>query len=154
MRNILFILTFCSLVIFTNCGGSSDNPAPQKTTVEKNNELVVAPTWKISSSTPPKFGGANSEGDWSKFTAKFTGTANNGGNYSVTNVPTGYERVWPTDKATWKWTGDTGTKMTRGDAVEMAVTVSENSMTLEFTIPEESGRTSGIAGKWVFQLSK
>lgn len=63
--------------------------------------------------------------------------------------------AFPLSVDTWKFsTGSAAGKITRGDGVEMKVTFSESTLTLEFTVVDAGGRVSGLEGSFRFVLTR
>lgn len=151
LSNLLAALVFCSLIIFVNCGGGDDggDTGPSETTAQIVAGQLVVTNW---ASQTASYEGSDSEGDWSGFSLDFSGDEN-GGTYNVSGVPTGYERVWDATgggNRSWEFTDESASQVLRGDGVTMDVTVTDTSLTLSFSVPEEGNRTSGIVGSWTF----
>ena len=154
LSNLLAALVFASLVIFMSCGGGGSDPAPTPS------ELAAADlvgSWTVNASSIT-YDNGNPDGTWTNFALSFTGSAS-GGSFTTTGTPTegDFSAVWPAS-GTWSFITAGGTAdgaiqgIDRGD-VEMDVNVSETSLTLSFTVPDQGARTSGIAGEWTFTFS-
>ena len=145
LSNLLAALVFASLVIFMSCGGGGGDDGP--TIVEEKTELL-SKEWTVNASEVTYDGGT--EGDWSGF--KLTFTAN--GSYDTDGVPSGYEDVWPSS-GSWEFTDDNASDIQRDGEIIMEYTVAEDgsSLSLEFEVPDPSGKTSGLYDAlWVFKF--
>ncbi len=142
LSNLLAALVFASLVIFMSCGGGGSDPAPDPF-AEAAVELTAS-GWSPTAVTDPD--DANQLTQWSDFTLSFTGNEN-GGNYSVTNVPAGFEAVWPTS-GTWEF-GSTTSVIERSDNVTITAEITATQLTLQFNI-STGARASSIDGDWAF----
>lgn len=145
LSNLLAALVFASLVIFMSCGGGGSDPAPDPF-AEAAVELTAS-GWSPSAVTDPD--DANQLTDWSNFTLSFSGDGE-GGSYSTTNVPAGFEAVWPSS-GSWEF-GSTTSVIERSDNVTITANISATSLTLQFTI-NSGARTSSIDGDWTFVFS-
>ena len=148
LSNLLAALVFASLVIFMSCGGGGSDPGPSELEIAINNLTVSG---GFSNPADVKTDNGQPDGDWDSFGVTFTGNlANQGGSYEVSGVPNGFSDVW----ADGTWTiNNAGTKITRvqgGVTTVMDATIEEGSLTLEFDVEASGGRTSGIAGTWLF----
>jgi hypothetical protein len=147
LRNLLTALSFVSLFIFASCNGDSDGGNDPDPASEQASKLVNS--WTINSN------GARLDGDavtgWDNFDLTITGDKDGGG-FNTTGSPS--EEVWPAI-GTWTFDGNDISTVVRNDDVNMAVTVTNNALTLSFTVSEGGGtnRSSGIEGDWVFSFS-
>ncbi|WP_420578491.1 cadherin repeat domain-containing protein [Ekhidna sp.] len=108
-------------------------------------------TWNVDASSVTYDGGP--EGDWTGFVLVFGGDVN-GGSYSSSNVPSGYEDVWPAS-GTWEYTDESKNAILRDDQITIDLSASETSLTVEFTVPDPGARTNGLYdAPWFFQFSK
>lgn len=154
LSNLLAALVFASLVIFMSCGGGGSDPAP--TPSELAAEDLVG-SWSVNAASIT-YDNGNPDGTWTNFNLSFTGSAS-GGSFTTTGTPTegDFSAVWPAS-GTWSFVtaGNAPdgaiTGIDRGDLV-MDVNVSATSLTLSFTVPDQTARTSGIAGEWTFSFS-
>ena len=145
LLNLPITLVFASLVIFMSCGSGDDNPDPD-IFEEATKKLTVS--WSPSAVTGP--GSANVQSDWKDFTLSFTGDRD-GGDYTTTNVPAGFEDVWPA-KGKWKF-GDSTSKIDRG-GLDITATITDTALTLAFTYADPNARANGLVGDWVFVFGK
>jgi hypothetical protein len=146
LSNLLAALVFASLVIFMSCGGGGGNDGPSELEIKVQNLTVSG---GFSNPSNVQTDGGQADGDWSTFGISFTGSVD-GGSYTVSNVPTGFEDVW--SNGTWT-INDAGTVITRtqnGVSTDMTATIGEGSLTLEFFVADPNARTNGIAGSWTF----
>lgn len=105
--------------------------------------ILTAMTW---SPTSVQTDGGVADGNWDGMQITFSGTDTDG-TFTTTNVPSGFEDVWPSS-GTWEFDGDPDT-IIRFDGVVMSAAISEEELVLEFNI-NTSGRVSGIDGYWTF----
>jgi hypothetical protein len=145
---LLFVVT----VVFTACGGGSDDPKPiDKTEKEKNTELLVASggSWTAASSGIT-VGGVDVTADLFKdFSIKFTDTQ-----FTTTGTTPVFLR---TD--TWHFKDETAKVIIRGqDNKEMTIeSISATQLKLSLQWDEttyEGGRKKSIPGTYVFTLTK
>ncbi|WP_436517117.1 hypothetical protein [Ekhidna sp. To15] len=152
LSNLLAALVFASLVIFMSCGGGGSDPAPSKGETQAGK---ISSNWSVSSVRDPD----GSTSGWDNFTLRISGTSEGsdgiwGGDYTVTNVPSGLEDVWNPSGGTWKFKSASNVGvLVRDDGVEISVTSSDDSssLDLEFII-SGAGRTSSVNGDWLFEL--
>ncbi|MEQ6166462.1 hypothetical protein AAOE16_04655 [Ekhidna sp. MALMAid0563] len=146
LSNLLAALVFASLVIFMSCGGGGGDDGPSDLEIAVDNLTISG---GFSNPTTVQTGGGTADGDWSTFGITFTGSVD-GGSYTVSNVPAGFEDVW----ANGTWTiNDAATVITRtqgGVDTDIVASIGEGSLTLEFDVADPTARTSGIAGEWTF----
>ena len=154
VMNLLTPLVFASLAVFMSCGGGGDDDAPpQKSVAEKKADMMDG-KWSVNTApgTGVTFDGSR-EGDWSSFTLTFKAPDGVGGTYTTSNVPTGYEKVWG-KTGSWTFKDDKAEAIVRTeDKVEIGLVVSDDLVTLTFTVPKpSSGRVSGIGKPWKFSM--
>ncbi|MEQ8629168.1 hypothetical protein [Ekhidna sp.] len=146
LSNLLAALVFASLVIFMSCGGGGGDDGPSDLEIAVDNLTISG---GFSNPTTVQTDGGTADGDWSTFGITFTGSVD-GGSYTVSNVPAGFEDVW----ANGTWTiNDAATVITRtqgGVDTDIVASIGEGSLTLEFDVADPTARTSGIAGEWTF----
>ncbi len=142
---------FATLIVFASCGDDDDDDdsGPGTNPVDDivNNLIAGGGDWKVATGGV-KLESAAVEG-WESFTLKLTGTADK---ISFSTTESANNKVWP-GSGSWTFTdGSDGKKGTRSDDIEIDITVSANSLKLEFDITD--GRTKGIAGRWSFTMEK
>lgn len=151
ISNLLAALVFVSLVIFISCGGDDGGGTPDPLT---QRAAELQDTWTVTEVRLD--GGTNLDADWvaSGFSLTITGASAAGGSYAVSNVPPGFEVVWPSSNTTWTFNDNDVDELLRGDGVVMAVSgLTGTTLTLTFNITTQAARTSGIAGAWTFIFS-
>ncbi len=157
LSNLLAALVFVSLVIFISCnssGGDDDPVDPLQTQLD-----LISGTWTTSTNEVLRGGTPPDDSDWGSFTLTISnGNITTGGDYSTTNVPAGFEDVWPS-QGSWTWQNTQGTIITRGasgnaQAVNLTVVAGTNTLQISFNNTGLVGRTSGIEGAWTFNMTK
>ncbi|MEQ9405880.1 MAG: hypothetical protein RIM99_19970 [Cyclobacteriaceae bacterium] len=151
LSNLLAALVFVSLVIFISCtSDSTEVPDPLQEQADLlNGSWTVSNVGYINNGLP--------DVSWTETGSVFTLTISNatvnGGNYATSNVPAGFEAVWPSS-GSWDWANTSGSIIDRSDNVQISITnLTASSVTLSFDIA--NGRTvSGINGDWDFTFSK
>jgi len=126
-------------------GGGNGDPSAEEEQLKK-----LTKTWTTESVT---FGGNEDRTtDWSQFTLTVTGTKG----YSTTGAFS--PGPWPTS-GTWDFAqnGDVVNinKVIRDDGLEVAITVTETSLTMTFTYDEathQGSRTEAVNGEYVFKM--
>ena len=148
LSNLLAALVFVSLVIFISCSSDSGTEVDPKDT----QAALLQDSWDVNSSQVV-YNSGNPDVTWDGFSLNITNASANGGNYSASGVPTGFEEVWPSS-GSWTFNNDNIDELLRSDGVVMDISaVTETSLTLTFDIPDTGGRTSGIAGTWSFTFT-
>lgn len=164
LSNLFTATTILALIIFVNCGPSDPGPDPEPTDIEKRLELLLNGGESFSAVA----GGITQDGisapEWeaNSFTIQFAGSGTSGtftttGRPSATDVPN-VDVVWPAS-GTWAF-GDSSTPgeknpstIIRGDGVPMDITATSTKITLTFLIEDNSGRSQGVTGTWIFEFN-
>lgn len=152
LSNLLAALVFVSLVIFISC--SSDGGTPVDPAVVQAE--LLSGSWSVNQSQIGYDGGTSPDGDWSSFALSVTANADgSGGSYSASGVPDGFSNVWA-NSGTWTFNGTDVDEIVRTpDNLVLDInSVTATSLTLEFTVVDDGGRTAGIAGVWTFPFTK
>ena len=150
LKSLLIAFAFFTLLIFTNCGGSGDDPAaePELTAAERNAELLER-SWKLSSVT----NGGTPRDEWTGFTLAFSMDSDlEGGSYTASGIPSdeGADLVWSTS-GTFTTNSDLSV-LTRNDGVVMTMVASATALNISFNINDSGGRIAGFTGDWVFSM--
>lgn len=150
LSNLLAALVFVSLVIFISC---SSDPGTPVDPLQVQAELLSG-SWTVNASGIGYNNGTSPDGDWSGFSLSITNATSSGGGFDVSGVPDGFSNVW--SDGSWTYNNDQIDELLRSpDNLIIDVTaVTENSLTLEFTVVNDGGRTAGIAGDWSFPFTK
>ena len=132
--------TFLSVCVFVvvSCSSSDPDPAPEMSAEEKQIEKL-AKTWTLGT---VRYG----DEDISDRFENFALTLTEGKKYSATGSLGGFD--YEPFKASGSWTFDSQdlNVINRNDGVVMDITVSEDNLSLVFTITEENGRRAGLGG--------
>lgn len=143
---------FAALIVFASCGGGDDDdddsgPGTDPVDDIVNNLIADNGAWAI------REGGVTLESvaadGWESFGLTLSGTASS---ISFSTSGSDDPTVWPGSGTFTFVDGSDGKKGTRGDGIEIDITVSATSLRLEFDITE--GRSKGIVGSWSFNLEK
>ena len=151
VSNLLALLVFASLAVIVSC--KDDDDPPEKTERQTRAEELQG-RWTTTQDNVRFNGNAvDAANDWSGFVLNITGDEN-GGSYTASGVPSGYEIVWPTSSATWEFMGSSGVAtLERGDGAILTISsVSETSLVFDFEIEDPAGRIAGV-GMWKFTLA-
>jgi hypothetical protein len=128
LATMLFI-SIVSLMVISSCS-DGDDPDPVDPLEEKAN--LIVDTWNIANNGVTAPADASSL-EWSNLSITISGDKS-GGPISASGVPDCGEAVWP-DSEVWAFSNSDGSKMMRGDDVEMTiVTATESTLTLSFPI--------------------
>jgi len=149
-----------ALAIFASCGGGGEEPDAPIDPCEINADFLISGTATVKKVTDPNQT-INQPGNWSGFTLSFSGSKD-GGSYSTNisqiiannNDDQSFLNVWA---ASGSWTFDSSdanckTLTVDGRTVNISA-VSTSGLNLSFTVPDNSGRTMGIAGDWFFEFN-
>lgn len=149
LSNLLAALVFVSLVIFISC--TSDPGATPDPLADQAALLLGG--WTVNASQIGYNGGTSPDGDWSNFSLTISNATADGGSYATSGVPDGFSNVWAS--GSWSFNNDDIDEVLRTpDNIVMDVSsVTETSLTLEFTVVNDGGRTAGIAGDWSFTFT-
>ena len=150
LKSLLIASACLTLLIFTNCGGGSDDQvdAPELTAAERNAELLEG-NWNLSSAT----NGGTPRDEWTGFTLSFSIDSDlKGGSYTASGIPSdeGADLVWSTS-GTFTANSDLSV-LTRNDGVVMTMVASATALNISFNINDSGGRMAGFTGDWVFSM--
>jgi len=153
MKNFLNFFTaalFLSLAVLIGCGSGGDDDDDDGPDLFADQAAAMSGPTSLGN---VQLGTSDPQGNWTNFTLNFQGTAT-GGTYTTSNVPTGFETVWPSS-GSWVFANtSTVTATTRDGDLPMTVTVNTaaTQMTVVFTIDASAGRTAVVAGTWTFVM--
>ena len=157
-KNTLIYLLAPAIIFLAACKGPG-NPDP--TAAEAQLEKIVgayntasSKTWTVESVT---FGGSEDRTtDWKTFS--LTASTNGSGTHNYTTSNAYSPGPWPAS-GTWTFGGTTETPninlIVRDGNLDIAVTVSDVSLTLTFTYNDQvhnGGRTEAVNGEYVFKM--
>lgn len=148
--NTLFALLFLAgMVVMSGC---KDKKEPEEKTEEQKQIEALTGAWTVSSVS---LDNSDITSDWTSFTVTF------GGDKTYTSANSNNSNVWPAsgtyDFAVSGSTVDVNTMLRSGNGtdLEIALTVSENSLTMSFDYDTDiHGRLKGTDGAWIFVMSK
>jgi hypothetical protein len=141
MKYILNIVSLIALVTFMSCDGN-ESPKQDATTA-----MLTASSW----GSPTV---AHSDGDLSdqyeNFIIAFTSKATSG--YNGTFIIANGGNAFSETSGLWKFNPGK-TQIILDSEKEIDFFVTENSLQLEFTVTVPNGKTAGLTGHFVFELS-
>ncbi len=144
---LLSAILVLSMVVYAGCG---PDDTVEKTAAEIQLDKLKAHSWKATTGSVTKDGGAESSYD--TFTLSFTGTPKDqtaSGSYATTN---GGE-VFPS--GTWSFDGTTVSRLVRGTSIKMDIqSVTDTNLKIAFSLNADgSANGRGLSGNWVFDLT-
>ncbi len=158
MKKINFLLTtvlILGLTIYSGCGSTGTDP---QDTPAKLRLAELEGTWSATAGSVTRDGLA--EPAYDNFTLTISGTltddnTNVVNTSSYTTNDSANPAVFPS--GTWAFDGTNVNSIVRGTGIKMNIDgVTESALVIEFTLNAEgtANRTSGLAGSWIFTLSK
>jgi hypothetical protein len=157
MKRINFLLSaalILGLLVYAGCGSST--PTPQETAAEKQFNLLSGGTWSASANSVTRDGTA--EPTYDNFTVSFSGTLNSdksnvesSSTYNTNDVTNAFP------SGSWTFNGSNTNQILRGTGITMTIqSISETNLTLAFSLNADgtTNKTAGLAGNWVFTLTK
>lgn len=150
IKNILFVLLMCSVVLFPGCGGDPpDDPQPPGTAATEEQTrvqgLMKSSTWKLQTLTVDNVAQPSA---FPNMTLTFTDAG---------FTASGGKDVWP-NNGTWSFDKGVATSFVRNDGIAVtieAITSTDMTLSLNWTTTKFGpGRMQGIKGKNVFKFGK
>jgi len=140
-KSLSFVaLTLIAGLFISSC---NDNTVTPPTDEELRIEELTG-TWVLDAgSNVVTVAGRDVSADWAGFALTLNGMA-----YSSTGADS--PEVWPAN-GTWEFGSDVN-KLVRNDGIEMSISVTETSFSIQFDFSAPGGRLTGIEGTWVFKL--
>jgi len=145
MKNIkiLFSLVLLlSLVAITSCKKDTPQPDPKQQVID-----ALGKAWTVNSVT---LDNQDVSAEWSGFTISI----DNAQNYTATNLSIKSTLVWPPVGSYTFPNIDNPRVISRNDGVLIFVSeLTDTSVQFIFTITNTGGRTDGLTGEWIFDMS-
>ena len=136
----LIALTLLAGIFLSSC---KDDTPPAKSDEEQRIE-DLAGSWVLDAgSDVVTVAGRDVSTDWSAFTLNLDQK-----NYTTSGSDS--PEVWPAS-GSWDFGTDIN-KLVRNDGIELSISVTETSLSIQFDYAAAGGRLSGIEGTWVFKL--
>ena len=142
IRYALVALTLITGLLINGCKKDPD-PGP---TAEEQQIEKLSKTWvKASGANTVTVEGVDVGDDWATFTLTIAE-----GTYSTSNAFSA--DVWPAS-GTWAFLSDTDLNtVVRDNVTNITISVTDNSLLMEFEYSSTGGRVTGIDGTWVFNM--
>jgi len=140
-RSLTFIaLTLIAGIVISSC---KPKPPPPKSDEEIRTEELTG-TWILDAgANVVTVAGRDVSTDWNGFTLTLGDkTYSTSGSFSP--------EVWPAS-GTWAF-GSSVNILVRDDGIEVSISVTETSLSLQFDYTVAGGRLNGIDGTWIFKL--
>ena len=159
MKRIAFIYLLApAIMLLSGCkGGGPAEPSAAEAQLEKlagAYNTSSSKTWTVESVTFD--GSENRTDEWSAFTLTISTNGSGTNNYATSNAFS--PGPWPSS-GSWAFGGTTDTPninlVVRDGNLDVAITVSETSLTLTFTFDNQihnGGRIDAVNGEYVFKM--
>ena len=145
IKTIKYLLLLVAILTYS-CSGGDDEPTEEELIVE-----ALAKTWGVSDGNRAVvFQGLDASRFWQDFQLSFTDNRS----FTASNVPSGYEDVWPASGTFTFPDPNNANLIERNDGVMITINVvSETLVELSFTLNDQGGSVSGTTGSYVFALA-
>ncbi|WP_421894576.1 hypothetical protein [Marinoscillum sp.] len=150
MKNLkatLLVIVITALVFCTGC--------PE---ADADADFEVTGFWKTENSLVQPSAGLTEKGDWTEFRLDLQSESDLLYAYSITNVPDGFNALWPEGEGTYDYDPTTMIiTFTPATGSEFEATVTDSDFPNDFTVQRKlsansGGRTSGLKDPWIFKL--
>lgn len=151
IRNTLVALILIVGLLVVGC----KKPPPPGPTAEEQQVEKLSQTWEIASPAPANaitIEGNDVTSDWTGFTLTISDPGNDSGTYNFSSTNAFSAEVWPSS-GTWQFPSDTELNtLIRNDNVDITISVTDETLLMQFEYSTTGGRLNGIDGTWVFNM--